>query len=367
MIQLDNAKKVSDELTKYSSDPNALYNGVLNEQNLSMSEYLEKLDPTETDQNGKPVSRYDAFDRHLMVNDIRINGKEQLSFEELYSKATYLMPELVRREIMKGMKTEERYSVDGLVAAKIPHKGTNYHPLYIENLNNDSAATKKKHARGRKGDGALFPQLSIRNREKSLTIADRGLGIDMSYKVLRYYSWKDVAIVFNLVGAAITQEKLAEIWDLGVTGDGTVGAATNVFAGTDDSLTYADLVHAYSSFGAPYGMGAILADITTFETILAMSQFTEPNSGWKFQNDGTLVTPFGAQLKQVNSSARTTVTAKKAVLIDPKYAVREVFASGLMIEAEKIIDKKIENTVVSEESSYSIIADGAIKQLEWAS
>jgi hypothetical protein len=36
-----------------------------------------------------------------------------------------------------------------------------------------------------------------------------------------------------------------------------------------------------------------------------------------------------------------------------------------MVEAEKIIERKFEQCVISEETAFTIISDGAIKTIKW--
>jgi len=364
MINLENAKKVAPEISKYKNKPGELFK-MLDDEKESLSTYLEKLDPSDVDENGNKISQYDAFDRHCMAEGIVLNGMNQMTVAELYQQATYLMPDLTKREIQKGMDVSDRFSSKDLIAITVPFKGQTYSPLYIPDLDTESTAEKVKYGSGFKNEGAEFSKLTIRAREKSLRLKDYGMDIQMTYKVLKDYHFKDYAIVLNLVGAQMESYRLTDIYDLAITGDGTVGSADNVFEGTDGALAYLDLVHAYSKFNSPFTMNAMLCDIDTFETILSLSQFTDPQSGWKFQNNGTLVTPFGAIMKQVNSNNKVTVTAKETALIDRNFGVRCAKSQELMIESEKIINRKIESAVVSEEAVYSVIADGAFKQLEW--
>jgi hypothetical protein len=45
--------------------------------------------------------------------------------------------------------------------------------------------------------------------------------------------------------------------------------------------------------------------------------------------------------------------------MDSRFAVRETVAQPIMIEAEKVINQKLETAVVSKESVYTIMVDGA--------
>lgn len=367
-MDLTKSKKISDQVTKYKEDPKALYN-MLRDEKITLSTYLESLDPSQMDVEGKRIDKFDALERHLMVNGIQLQGRNQFTVEKLFELATYLMPELMKREIEAGMRTADRFNVDDLIAVTVPVVGATYHPIYIPDLSRDTAAKKKAKARSLNISGSEYPKMEILYREKSIQLKDYGVALDVAYKVLKNQSWADMAVFLRLVGAEISAQKMTDIYNLGIAGDGSVGAATNVFNGTDGTLAYKDWVHAYTVFESPFTMTKILADQDTFETTLNLSQFSDPGNAANalFQKTGSIQTPFGANMKLVTSSSKQTVTDKYAVLLDANYAVREAKAQDLLIETDKIIDRKIEEAVISEESVYSIIADGAIKQFEWAS
>jgi hypothetical protein len=161
-------------------------------------------------------------------------------------------------------------------------------------------------------------------------------------------------------------DKLFDIYDLGIHGDGTVGAATDVFNGTGATLSYADLVHAYASFDGPFTMNALLCPQQSEEQILTMPQFQDPLSGWEFQKSGKPVTPMGASVRRVGATPASTPTGTIIVALDKRFAVREIVSQNLMVESEKIINRKFEAATISEESAFSIIADGALKQIDWS-
>ena len=364
IINLDTAKVVAEDFKKFKSDPMNLYKQVQNDR-LSVSDYLEKLDPTPMDESGEKVTKIDALGRHLMSLGLEIHGQHSVTLENLQMAAEYLVPELIRREIEAGMKSSERYAYGDCVASSIDHKGLSYHPIYIPDLTLATAATRRPKSTGRvsTGQGGEYPKLSIFAREKDIQIGAAGRQIEAHYSVIRNYPWEELGIMFRLIGAQMAIDKMYEVYQMGVTGDGTVGAATDTFNGAAGTLTYQDLVHNYLGYSAPFQMDRILAPQTAMETVLTMAQFTDPLSGWQFQKNGVVVTPIGAKMKQVDATNAGTPTQTVIVTLDSRYAVREVKSRPLSIEAEKIIARSFENTVVSEEYAFSVIADGAIRRI----
>lgn len=367
MIDLDKSKEVASEFDKYVGNELQLYKDTQKE-GLSVSGYMETLDPTEKDENGTPVHGVDAFERHLMAKEVRLSGPEQFTISQLSDKVEYLMPELILREVRAGMNVAQKYSYGDCVAVVVPSKTATYQPLYIPDLNLATARSRREKsmgARANSGKGGEFPQLSVRRREKSITIEDNGIQVEAAYSVVRDYGWTDFATLLRLVGAQLAADKLQDVYDIGITGDGTVGAATDTFNGVAGTLGYTDLVRNQTQYEAPFVMSRILAPPQSVETILALAQFQDPLAGWKFQSTGEMVTPMGAQLKQINTVPGVTPTGTVIVTLDHRYAVREAVNAPLSIEAEKIINRKYENAVVSEASRFSVIADGALRRIVW--
>jgi len=336
---------------------------------ISLSDLFERLDPTPRDDQGKALEPFDAFERMLIAHDLQLSGPNQLSFGQLMASAEYLTPELIRREIEAGMNVADKFNYKDCIAATVPSKGT-YHPLYIPELDNATVRERRRHSLGQTaavGSGGNYPVISVVRREKDILLAQEGRDIEMAYQVIRDYGWSDVAVLFRLIGAQISSDKLFAVYQACIVGDGTVGAATNTFNGVAGTLTYLDLVHNNASFNAPFSADRILAPLTSFERIVAMAQFQDPEAfGTKvFQMTGQPVTPFGARLKQVGATPGGTPVQTVIATIDSRFAIKEVQGHALSIESEKIISRSFEHAVVSEETAFAIIADGALRRIIW--
>jgi len=371
LINMDNAIKVreSAEFKGYASDPIALYKKA-QDAKLSVSAYLESLDPTPTDpETGLRACPLDAFERQLAAAGIVLTGANQIKVSELAaSDNVYLMPELVLREIQAGMAMSPRYDSRDCIAMSVPTKAATYHPLYIPDLNLDAGEPRNTKSLGRraaKGKGGAFPVSSIYTREKDIVVQDYGRSIEASYSVIRDYPWEEFAYFLRLIGAQISVDELMDIYDLGINGDGTVGSATDTFGGVAGTLAFSDLIANVTSYNAPFHMDRILAPQGAVEDILSMSQFSDPLAfqGKVFQATGEFVDPMGAKIKHVDATPGATPTATVIVTLSSKHAVREVVSQPLSIEADKIINRKMEQCVVSIEKAYSIICDGALKRI----
>ena len=366
---LQKAQELKDTILAYNSHNKALeLFASCDQKHQTLSQYLESLDPTPINDKGEKACPLDAFERHLMVLGLELSGTNAASIEKLMSTAVYMVPELIKREIEAGMKAS-RSNPDGLVASQESVAGLTFHPLYIPNLNLASVATRNTKSLGRRaasGKGGDYPVTRIEHREKDIPIMDYGREIQVAYSVVKSKPWTVFKIFLNLIGAQMAADELYDIYQLGHVGDGTIGASPNTFAGTAGTLQYTDLIRNYTSYSAPFKMGAILAPQRSYEGILTMAQFQDPLSGWEFQKNGTPVTPMGAVLYQVETVPTGAPTGTEIVTLDPNYAI--ALASddqGIFIETEKIISRQFEKAVVSNKKVYSVIADGALKQILW--
>jgi hypothetical protein len=368
---MDNTVKLRDtaEFKGYASDPIALYKKA-QDMKLSVTGYLESLDPTPVDpETGLRACPLDAFERQLAAAGLVLTGQNQMKVADLAaSDNVYLMPELVLREIQAGMAMSSRYDARDCIAMSVPTKGATYHPLYIPDLNLDAGEARNTKSLGRraaKGKGGAFPVSSIYTREKDIALQDYGRTIEAAYSVIRDYPWEEFAMFLRLIGAQIAVDELQDIYDLGIHGDGTVGAATDTFAGVAGTIAYSDLITNVTSFSAPYRMDRILAPQGACEDILSLPQFSDPLAfpGKVFQSTGEFVDAMGAKMKQVDATPGATPTATVIVTLSSKHAVREVVGQPLSVEADKIINRKMEECVVSMEKAFSIVCDGALKRI----
>jgi len=339
-----------------------------NSKQVTLSEHLETLDPTPITESGEKACPLDAFERHLMVLGLDINGPSSPTIEKLMAMAVYMVPELIKREVEAGMKMSRSNSAE-LVSVREPVTSLTFHPLYIPNLNLSSTASRNTKSMGRRaasGKGGDYPVTRIEHREKDIPVMDYGREIQVAYSVVENKPWKVFRVFLQLIGAQIAADELYDIYQIVHQGDGTVGGATDTFAGAAGTLAYTDLIRNFTSFDAPFRLGAILAPQQSYEEILAMAQFQDPLSGWKFQKTGEPVTPMGAKLYQVSTTPAGAPVGTEIMTLDPAFAIAEAYnPKGLFVESEKIISRQFEKAVISSKKVFSIVADGALKQILW--
>jgi hypothetical protein len=366
ILNLDTAKTASAEIQRIAAkDPMDLYRQLQHEKT-SLSDFLENLDPTERDENGKPLT-VDALQRYLMVNEVRLSGPRAITLQKLMeSSSIAVLPELVRREVMSGMTMNANTDYSDLVATVVPNDGATYHPLYIPGLDIDTVVTRRQKSLAKRASidkGGEFAVTTLRYRDKDIVLGDYGRQIEAPYSYLSGKSWPEIAVFLKLIGAQIAIDMIYDIYFVCLFGDGTTGAPTNVFNGAPGVLAYSDLTHAFTSFTSPFTMNRMICPVAIEETILQMAQFQDPLAGWEFQKTGKPVTPMGSKIVRVQTTPGGAPAVNTMIVLDKNFAVRQVTNGELMVEAEKIISRRFEKAVVSQECSFCNIANGAVKQI----
>ena len=346
-LNLDNARKVKELVVQHSRAGNLALYAEAQEQGISFSDLLEQLDPTE------PGASLDAFERQLMLNGILAEGSKGIAMEQFFvGGALILVPEYILREIQRGYKMIQDPAE--LVATTVFEAGPTVRPIYIK-------TDKAKESLGRRGSGggSAYPRVELLFRDKEAVVLDRGRQFDFSYRVVRNQKLTEFRVFLWWIGAQMAFDEVDDIYSILLNGDGASGAAANVFAGNAGSFVYSDLVHLAMAFTVPARMSHVLAAQSDVEKILNMTEFKDPlvwRNAEPMQRSGDFrsLMPVNSKLVIVPNG-----TATKLIGMDAHFAVRESVSQPLMIEAEKVIAQKLETAVISKESVYTVMVDGA--------
>lgn len=345
----EHTRKLYELIKGHSRSGNLSLYSEAQEQGISYSELLEQIDPSE------PGSSLDSFERQLQMHEITPTGRRAISMEQFFhGGGLTLLPEFVLREIKTGYNLAENPT--NLIASVVYEAGPTIRPVYFKM---DSAS----RSFGKRGPGSTsaYPKVQLAYRDKEVVMTDRGLQFDFSYRVIRNQKLTEFRTYLRYVGAQMAYDEITEIYNTGLNGDGTSDAAEDVFTGNAGTFAYTDLVHLAMSFDVPNNMTHIIAKGTDIETIVNLSQFQSPDA-WReselFQRSGNYKSFLPVNAKLV---VAPEATATKVLGLDSRFAIRETVAQPVMIEAEKVINQKLESAVISKESCYTIMVDGAAK------
>lgn len=345
----ENTAKLKELITSHSRSGNLALYSEATEQQLTFTELIEQIDPT------GPDSKLDAFERQLMAHGIVTEGKRAINMEQFFvGGGLILLPEYILREVQRGYKMVQ--DPTELVASTVYESGPTVRPIYVKTTD-----AKKSLAKRGIGGGSAYPRVELLYRSKEAEIIDRGRQFDFSYRVVRNQKLTEFRVFLWWIGAQMAYDEIDDIYNILVNGDGTSPAATDVFNGAAGTFAYSDMVHMAMAFDMPAHMTHILGLGTDIEKIVNLSQFQNPDT-WRaseiFQRTGDYRSflPVNAGLVVAPNA-----TSTKLVGLDARFSVRETVSQPIMIEAEKVINQKLESAVVSKESVYTVMVDGAAK------
>ena len=311
---------------------------------LSLSELLEQpeYDPS---PHGCAL---DAFERQLARRGVRTNGKNPSTVELFYRGAPALMPEFIMREIKRGMNL--RPELDRLLASSAAVNNSRYTPIKIAYTSADTALSLRPI-----GEAAEVPAVNVTEQNNTITIADYGLTLKVSYKALRYRSMSQFKVLLWYIGYRLQSDKIGLVVSTIINGDGNNNAATVVNTDVTSTLDYDDMVKFWNEF-YPYQPNVLVCHKDKIRSILTMTEFKDPLIGFGFQANGEITSPLGASLIRSDE-----VPADLVIGLDNRFAIEEVVSQPLMVEYDKVIEQKIEEAVISESVSYAkVVKDAAL-------
>jgi HK97 family phage major capsid protein len=319
---------------------------------LALTDLLEEIDPS---SGGNAL---DAFERQLALAGIRVHGPNADTVDRFFAstETAVLFPEFVSRSVRTGMI--EFRALERILSTRTRIDSDVYKTLYIE----EGTWTPADRRLARVGEGAELPRLEIKSSDHSVRIHKFGRYIEVTYEALRRKTTSVVAVFLQAIGYQIQKDKFEEAVEVLANGDGNANAAPVQNTAVDNTLAYADLVDFALAF-QPYQLNVIVAPPAVVKTILTLDEFKDPATGMNFQATGDLITPFGAQL--IPSSA---VAANTLIGLDRRFALEEVYETGLMTESDRLIRQQLEGTAISEVAGFAKVIKEAsrVLDIDWA-
>jgi len=296
------------------------------------------------------METHDAFEFQLHERDINLKKDTVERFYRTTEDAI-LFPEFINRNIRIGLAglTGLDLSLDDIVATTTTIDSGVYDSVNAAFVNKDLDFK-------RVGEGAQFPTVTITTSKNSIRLAKLGVKLESTYEVLRRMKLPLLAIHIQLIGQRIAKKNVAYAMHNIINGDGNNNAApaTNAAA-----LSYAGLFKHYLSMDEFTGT-VMAARSSDMESIFNLDEFKNAQL-FDTAKTGNLPTPFGLPLKRFNWT-ETALGTKLVPIIAKNAALEMIKESGAeLIETDKVIEKQIENTVISNVIGFSRIFTNAAK------
>lgn len=306
-------------------------------EGISFTEKLEKLDPV-GNYEGTKLSKLDAFERQLVAHGLKVNSGNVALIEDFYrtTSSSVLFPEFINRNVKIGMQMGKREAtVDDVIATTTTIDSNTYKSIALDE---DAINADYK----RIAEGAEFPKVSIRIKDKEVYLGKIGLKIDSSYEAIRYSKVNMFAIAMQVIGRKMATNMVKEALEILINGDGNSNPAGSVSAATSGTLVYNDLIKLEEEFDI-FESDIWIGNKATIFKILTLSQFQEPLIGAEFAKTGKFFSPLGNQLLQNSGIADSLLLG-----FNKKAGIELIEVAGAsLVESDKIVSKQINETVIS--------------------
>lgn len=314
----------------------------------SLTEVLEEMDPSES-YKGTAMEGLDAFQRQLKRFDIKVGGAHSDSVQKFFenSNSAALFPEYVARAVRQGMKNAD--DLGDIVAARTVIKGLDYRSVVSEPAGESDFPPV--------AEGAALPQTNVRTGDQLVKLIKRGRMLVASYEAIKYQRLDLFTVTLRQIGAQIAREQMKDAVDVLLNGDGSGNAAQEISLSTAGEVGYDDLIHLWAEL-TPYELNTLLAPTDMMQKLLSLPEMKDAQAGLTFQGTGRMITPLGAKLLHIPS-----MPSGKIIGLDKNCALEMVQSGGIVMDADKLIDRQLERASISCIAGFAKIFKDSAKVL----
>jgi len=359
-----------------------------NEQNLTFSQLLERINPT------KPTDTLDAFSRQLkrfgivtkndlnagvyattIENALNITADtyDNQPLQRDVPESKILFPELVSRTARMALLKDQDYNLDDLISTTRVIPTTTYKEFWIDMVpGQQTQPDLDKYAMSRTSEFGTFPRVKIGWAESAKTLFKRGVQIDMSYEFQREATLDILGIVIDRIMLSQRTSLFKKAISKAINGTAAVKASTlssSLVVG-QHKLNYEAWLKWTASF-APYVPSTYYCHINTALKILMMDKpDIDPVQIMAMLSQGPVnqnIQVSRGLWKNVTIFPFTDNTLPEdfVLTLDKRYALERVIQAGTDLqETERIITQQFTSIVISISDEISKIFDDAIFMFE---
>jgi hypothetical protein len=256
-----------------------------------------------------------------------------------------------------------------LVAITTPIDSDIYKAFY---LTDDEDERQMKYVT----EGSALPTAKLTGSDHTINLYKYGRRLLVTYESMRRMTLDRFALHIGLLALQAEIDKVAQVIDVLVNGDGNSNSATNTDLTTADSGTTANnpTAKAYlywrTLWEAPYNADVILANRSEFLDLLLLdvgsANVTLGQMAGTFGIGG--IRPLNAQIGPVEVGYTDDAPANKWMGIDTRFACEQVVEIGADItETNRIISRQFEEITLSETVGYAVMDSRATRTLDLSS
>jgi hypothetical protein len=337
-----------------------------NEKGLTLSQYLEYLDPS--DKYG-PGEELDAFERQVkkVSENLVAQGKSPLVMKSIPEKGIWaskveafyqteesavIFPEWINRTARQALVADD--ILNEMIAIRTPIDSNAYRTIYFTH-------DAKKASKKRVTEGAEIPATEMKTSENTIKIHKYGRRIRATYEAIRRERLDKISLMIEAIMKQAGVDRAADAYDVLINGDGNNNAATSYSLadlGDNTALTYTGWATFLFKF-YPYQMTALIGGINELVKFLTMNAPNVDPIRLIEQLRFDRTAQQGEMAQSIFNNYRIiylpSAAANKLVGFDKRYALEMVSEVGSDItETQKIISSQWEEIVISEVNGFGV-------------
>lgn len=162
-----------------------------------------------------------------------------------------------------------------------------------------------------------------------------------------------VNVFLRRVGAQLGIDETDDLIEVAISGDGNAGSpVTDTDAEVAGVLDYHEVVRLSLAFPKGYRMRAAVVNSTLLQTLLTLDEFKDPLAGFQYQTTGMIPNFIGCEWYRWSSTGSSAFSTDRILALDTAQALVQYTEQGLMIEADRLIDRQFERTVISKWTGF---------------
>lgn len=308
------------------------------EKGVTLSDIMKKHEKFNKEAKLSPLQQ------QLAARSLALSGAHAALIEEFYRTEDnrILFVETINEMVRLGMDEQVKSfaKLADITATRTGILGGVYESAEVDVAN--SPASDR-----RVSEGADFPTVKIKFKDKAIKIAKHGYKLEASYETIRRMKINVFAVTMKVIGRNIAQDKIADAIDILINGDGNSNPIDTVNAAAAGTLAYIDVVNLEEAFEY-FDPSLMLSSKDMRVKYRTLAEYKDKN---------------GPAMPEPPLKSKG-MPAGKIIALDNKAALEEVYEKGgSLVEYDKIIDKQLETAVISEVSGWSILFRDAAKML----
>lgn len=298
-----------------------------------------------------------ALEKCLRERGIRTAGSRSDRVEKFYSTTTdtALFPAFMSNQIQAGML--DVGLVDELAASD---EQVEAHAVEKVSLADTAADRTLKFT----GEGANMPKTKIVTAEGLVRLYKYGRVLEYTYEAARLLRNNVIAAFMQRMGAQIAIDETDDLLETLIAGDGTTGSAitdsNDLDAEVSGTTDYDELIRLFLAFPAGYRMTNAVVGDALLRTVLNLAEVRDPQAGYRVLQDGVEeFRMFGATWHRWRSDGAPSFETDNIVAVDRRNAVGILREGDFLEESDRIIDRQLNQTAMSQWVGYQKIDNSA--------